>query len=312
MAATITNFISALHTPSNVLKTLFEARTEEGASVSRTTEFAEATILWHSKRYLLSMPLTTHALRAAQRSAVVLRTLRSSRLSELTVLPDEMEYLDSRHELCRCDLLLQELPAGEPLCDCIERLEAHDLFHALDRLEAEFKRLSLSLPNLKAENVIVADGELYPTRLQYAAIDSEASAREFAALREYISLTLNTSAQPYESCEAQPQNALYGYRSVGNPFEGMCVAESHHGYGYISDQGEEIIPPSYLWAGDMREGRAEVETPQGMGLIDAQGNYIIEPRYQIVEFDPRTGLSHVKLNDEWSWLDYEGREVVEA
>ncbi len=314
MAATITNFISALHTPSNYLKTLFEARVVQGENVRRTTEFAEATILWHSKRYLLSMPLTTQALRSAQRSAVMLRTLRSSRLGELSVLSDEMEYFDSRHELCRCDLLLQELAAGGPLCDCIEGLVAQDLFRSLDRLEAEFKRLSLSLPNLKAENIIVAaDGELYPTRLQYATMDSEASAEEFAALRQYISATLHVAEQPYESCESgalQPQNALYGYKSVGNPFEGMCVAESRHGYGYISDRGEEIIPPTYLWAGDMREGRAEVETEQGMGLIDAQGNYIIEPRYQIVEFDARTGLSRVKLDDEWSWLDYEGREVV--
>ncbi|MFI3280239.1 MAG: WG repeat-containing protein, partial [Rikenellaceae bacterium] len=54
------------------------------------------------------------------------------------------------------------------------------------------------------------------------------------------------------------------------------------------------------------------ETESGMGLIDAHGNYIIEPKYQIVEFDHRTGLSRVKLDEEWRWLDYEGREVSDV
>ncbi len=315
MAATITSFLSALHTPSNFLRTLFSAKIEKGQIVRRTTEFAEVIISWQQQRYLLSLPLTAQALRTATRSAVTLRALRSARILEYRVLPNEMEYLDSRGQLCHCDLVLQQIPSGSPLSDQIEEVDPQQLLSSLNQAEAELRRLSLSLGNLKAENIILTPQlELYPIRLHYAAIDAEASHSEFSALREYISATLGVDAQQYNPSQitSEPLNALYGYKSVGNPFEGMCVAESTQGYGYISGEGEEIIRPQYLWAGDMREGRAEVETESGMGLIDAQGNYIIEPKYQIVEFDPRTGRSRVKLDEEWRWLDYEGREVSDV
>ncbi|MFI3264540.1 MAG: WG repeat-containing protein [Rikenellaceae bacterium] len=338
MHVTITNFISALHAPSDYLQTLFEATIESGEKVSRTKDFADVFIEWHDKRYLISLPLSEQALRKAQTATVKLRTLRSKLLLDYRVLPRELNYVDSRGTLHNADLLLQEVPAGKLLYNCIKTMEAQPLNQAITRLESELKRLNLSLPNLKAENIIVAeDGQLYPIRLHYSTLNSECS-REIECLRSFVAETLHFDPEAIEYINknrkstkknkgeyevedkeneeneeneenAIPQNALYGYKSVGNPFEGMCVAENHEGYGYIGTDGQEIIPPKYLWAGDMREGRAEVETTEGMGLIDALGNYIIEPHYQIVDFDPNTGLSRVKQNDEWSTLDYQGRKI---
>ncbi len=322
MHVTITNFISALHAPSDYLQTLFEATIESSEKVSRTKDFADVFIEWHDKRYLLSLPLSEQALRKAQAATVKLRSLRSTMLLDYRTLPDELNYIDSRGTLHNADLLLQEVPAGKLLYNCINTMKAQPLNRAIDRLENELKRLKLSLPNLKAENIIVAeDGQLYPIRLHYATLNSECSP-EIDCLRSFVTETLHLDPEAIEYVnkniestkgeneeKINPLNALYGYKSVGNPFEGMCVAENQEGYGYIGTDGQEIIPPKYLWAGDMREGRAEVETTEGMGLIDAQGNYIIEPRYQIVDFDPNTGLSRVKQNDEWSTLDYQGRKV---
>ncbi len=317
MAATINNFRSALTSPGDSFRSLgaiTPQRDERGAVVvSRTTHFAEARVEYGSHYYLLSLPLTPQGASMAQRVAVALRQLRSTLLLEYRLLEGELLYLDGRGALTSCDLLLSQLPEGAlPLSERIGAIEPCDLFDSIAAMEEEFSRLSLVHSNLKIENIVVDDAlNLYPIRLHYASIGGDCAA-EMDALRREVCAVLGLEAPiaSHISDRREPKNALYGYLSVGNPFEGMCVAESDEGYGYVGTSGEEIIAPQYLWAGDMREGRAEVETPTGMGLIDAEGNYIIPPNYQIVEFDPRTTHSRAKRKDgTWVTFDYDGHEV---
>ncbi len=321
MAATINNFIAALLDPKELLHSLSGAtplRDGEGrVVVSRTKHFADATIEWHQKRYLLSMPLSRHASTMAQYATVKLRALRSTRILEYRMLPDEMSYLDSRGMLRTSELLLQEIPQGESLAKVAQSTPQEQLREQIDALEHELCRLSWSHNNLKAENIILstADGKLHPTRLHYSTTESSTLeiSNSFDTLRSEISSIIGQSLHRSEALYEEPQEAQYGYQYVGNPFEGMCVAESNSGYGYIDSQGSELIPPQYIWAADMREGRAEVETQSGMGLINNKGEYIIDPIYKIVEFNPTTGQSRAKVADgDWRLFDYEGREVVEG
>lgn len=71
-----------------------------------------------------------------------------------------------------------------------------------------------------------------------------------------------------------------------------------------------VIPSHFLWANDFHEGRAEVQTAEGMGLIDKQGGYVIAPRYEIVEYDPATSISLVRLDGLWARFDYLGRQLT--
>ncbi len=318
--ATINHFISALLLPIDSMKTLSAAVARRdvggGVVVSRTTHFADARVEWCGKSYLLSLPLTSQGASMAQRASVRLRGLRSNLLLEYRVLPLEMGFVCSLGRPERSDLLLEELPTGRELHQCIGELDPLRLYDAISLLEREFARLGLSHSNLKMENLIIDENyTLYPLRLHYSTL-READNSDFEALRQAVAQRLCVECPPSGSSTECEPNAMYGYLNVGNPFEGLVVFQSEEGYGYLdAESGAEVIPPHYVWAGDMREGRAEVETAAGMGLIDAKGRYIIEPHYQIVEFDPRTGLSEVRKNDKWTTLDYEGRpleSVVEA
>ncbi len=318
MATTINNFISALAAPHNSMATLKDIEVElsdAGAPASsRTKHFVDARIAWHGKRYMLSMPLSDEALTLAQRAAVKLRLLRSPILLEYKILPREMSVMNSQGRLLEVDLLLEEIPSGAPLSSFTSAETALCLFDAIDDLEHEFKRLSLTHSNLKAENIIVGeDFKLYPLRLHYVEVGG-APRDSFDSLRNTVALAAGLDTP--QDCSAEPHNRhgehnpMLGYSYVGNPFEGLCVVRNTEGlYGYIDSEGAEQIAPRYLWAANMREGRAEVETEQGMGLIDIKGDYIVEPNNQIVEFDPDRVVVRVKRNNEWTTLDYEGQPL---
>ncbi|MFR9503583.1 MAG: WG repeat-containing protein [Rikenellaceae bacterium] len=320
MAATINNFISALYSPAehfDTLASIVAQRDQMGrVVVSRTKHFADALIEWQGRSYLLSLPLSSSALSMAQHASVALRRLRSKVLLEYRLLPNELRYIDAQGRFSTSALLLEELPRRVDIAS----LSGGALYRAISHLEGEFCRLQLTHSNLRLDNIVVGEDHLlYPLRMHYASVGSVSSA-EFDLLRDEVARELKRqgsadalsefemSASLREAeAKVEAENTLYGYLSVGNPFEGMCVAESEAGYGYIGLSGEEIIPPQFIWAGDMREGRAEVETPEGMGLMDAHGNFVIEPRYRIVEFDVATGTTRAKLGEEWLLFDYEGR-----
>ncbi len=313
MAATINNFISSLLTADQSLASLHEMRLTN-AKVSRTTHFAETKIMWHNREYLLSMPLTTLAQSMAQYASVRVRSRTTKLLLDYRVLPSEMSYIDSCGRVLSCDLVLEELPLGRVLSEVAPSTPLERLASVINQMEYEFERLTLRHGNLKAESIILGyDGLLYPIRRHMVSLDEDCHA-EFEALRGEICAIVGCELSALAPCEQitepmAPLNALYEYQAVGNPFGGLCVAESSAGYGYITPDGNEVIAPQFLWAANMREGRAEVETPQGMGLIDSSGRYIIEPRYQIVEFDPNSGVSRVKADGEWLEFDYQGRLI---
>ncbi|MFI3281394.1 MAG: WG repeat-containing protein [Rikenellaceae bacterium] len=322
MAATINNFISALNSPSSFMKSLDVIRaqrdTQGNVVIRRSANFAEASVLWYTKRYLLFLPLKAEALQMSKIAAMKISNGMFRACWSYRVLPDEMSYINSQGEVATADIVAMEIPVDViTLTDAIKVVHRNLLRQELQRLYYYFIRAKLSHLNLTPDNIYVdKHNTLYPAALHYAVDADEFDMRPtFDALLEFVSHGEESveSVEPFEIADLQHEkiacDELYGYRYVGNPFEGMCVAEEDQGFGYITPEGDELIPPTYLWAGDMREGRAEVETNSGMGLIDANGNYIIEPRYQIVEFDPATGHSRAKREEKWVTFDYMGRQL---
>jgi hypothetical protein len=56
-------------------------------------------------------------------------------------------------------------------------------------------------------------------------------------------------------------------------------------YGYVSDKGEMIIPPSYLEAGNFNpRGLAYVKTSSGRGIIDSAGCFTVLPLLSEIRF----------------------------
>ncbi len=320
MSASINNFIAALNAPDllfNSLKEIAISRTEDGTvEVKRSMDFAEAHIEYQSKHYLLLLPLSAIALRKTRQSSVKMRTLRSKLLLDFKVLEGEMLYPNAAGEMISADIVLQEIPNGNRLDNCIDKLDAAKLFAAINTMQSEFNRLKLTHQLLQADTVYIDDEyTLYPTYLHYATIGESGNKQDFDLLRNYASTHFGVNAQDFASYDSDKSNqlgALHGYKYVGNPFEGLCVVEDHSGlFGYIDIDGEVVVEPQYIWAGDIREGRAEVESHEGMGLIDASGKYIIEPHFQIVEFNPDLGVSCVKQDDKWWVYDYDGRKIRE-
>ncbi len=319
MLASINSFITALNNRIDFLQSLEDitiSKKENGTfAVTSSVDFAEVVIERQSRRFILSLPLSHSVLQDAQRAAVRLRRLRSSILLEYKTLPNEMIYLDATGKLFYAELVLQEIPKdSEPLDLCIGKLSAEKLFQAIDNLENELIRLNIESPNIGADTVYIdKEYTIYPTALHSTRIVEQVKSDNCLSLRKYVGNYFGVDYKDFkQSNNDAPRSfsALYGYKHVSNPFEGLCVVEDYEGrFGYIDIDGVEIVAPQYIWAGDIREGRAEVESSEGMGLIDANGNYIIEPRYQIVDFNPDTSHSLVKQNEKWALYDYEGRKI---
>lgn len=314
MAATIHTFTRALQTPDLSLRTLGEARVATDANglprLMRTTRFAEAEIAWHSRRWLLALPLSPAALYGVERTLQQIARLNTEWLPECRLLRNELRWTGPTEVPRNCDLLLQHLPEGQSFDEALCCESGQRLTEALDALQCELRRLNLSHGNLRRDNLRWTGRRFVPIRFYDAALGSpERDDAAFDSLRQAV---LQASGSPGVSdIEAGYEIPCRwpGHRWVSNLFEGLVCVEDETGYGYVDAENRPVIAAQYLWAGDFHEGRAEVQTPEGMGLIDRQGRYIIPPEYEIVSYIPAESISHVRQNGRWALFDYLGRRI---
>ncbi|WP_418991611.1 WG repeat-containing protein [Alistipes sp.] len=319
MIPTLQQFMRALLTPDLSLRTLTDARpvTEPNGlpRLMRTTRFAEATICWRERRWLLSMPLTASALPRIERTVSAIKRLTSEWIVPYRILPGELLWQDPSGEPQRCDLVLQLLPEGRDFEDALLFEDKSTLLDALDALQAELKRLAFTHNNLTAENLRWSAGRLIPLRYHDARIgtDSDGDAAEFETLRRKITQSAGPQ-QIVTDVEApyDPIRSLTGHLWTSSIREGIVLVQDPSGlYGYVDPDNNPLIPVQYKWAGDFHENRAEVETETGAGLIDREGRYIIEPRYEMIEYDYEKSVVHVRLDGRWALFDYMGRRLTE-
>ncbi len=312
---TIRSIHEALESPTQNFRTLYCLRWNK-ESLCRSLLFAEAEITVDDKRYLLCMPLCTTALQYVKRFTTIKKHLCSALVPQMTILRDEMKYIDDLGNESLCDILLEPLPDAMPFKDAVATGQSDEeyaatLLRSLANLDLELQRLDISLSNIKVENLLIdRDDRIFPIRWYYA---TEGYGGDRAALSRIESLLSTDRRSPIlcDTSAAYKTSALSGHLSVGKLSEGLIAVEDESGWGFVDEHNNYVIAPTYLSVTPFNEGRAVVQSAAGMGLIDKCGNYVIEPRYQIVDYDLRSGCSEVLDNNEWRRFDYSGRELKE-
>ena len=229
-----------------------------------------------------------------------------------------MQWSDATGTVRRTGLILQELPAGVGFEEALASEEPATLLAALDTLQEGLRSLGFNHRNLKPENLRWCAGRFIPLRYHDACFGTTGADDEaFGALRHRVGEQARHPADAATEQTLHDTTAAYtasrrlaGHRWCSNLFEGLVCVEDETGYGFVDPSNRVVIPSHFLWANDFHEGRAEVQTAEGMGLIDKQGGYVIAPRYEIVEYDPATSISLVRLDGLWARFDYLGRQLT--
>ncbi|MCL2361465.1 MAG: WG repeat-containing protein [Defluviitaleaceae bacterium] len=106
----------------------------------------------------------------------------------------------------------------------------------------------------------------------------------------------------------------YLYHGVHGFVEGRALVmgqdhEGHASFGYINQQGEEIVPPVYDLGRDFSEGLAAVSFNGGWGFIDEYGRVQVPVRYEYARSFSQ-GLAAVMSGGLWGFIDRWGNEVI--
>ena len=312
--ATIQSFRTALDTPRSHFSTLAQlVRLDDG--VARSTYFAEARVKRSGRNMMIYMPLSASSLRRVERFIPLKRHLVSAIVPQLTILREEMRWVDALGREMACDILCEPLPAGLPFADAVASIaseeEAAELIAALDELQARLLQADVSHNNIREESLYLSDdNHLSLVRWYYATAGAGGDEEVFDALRKrIISKCENVTLREPETDNYHATTPLTGHLSVRFMREGLAAVEHDTGWGFVDSDNRLVVEPKYEWVSDFCEGRAEVQTEQGMGLIDRRGDYVIPPQYKIVEYDPVSGCSQALSDYGWLVFNYDGEEL---
>ena len=91
--------------------------------------------------------------------------------------------------------------------------------------------------------------------------------------------------------------------------EGLARVEINDKWGFINKDGEEVIKPIYDLVGNFSEGLARVKKNDKCGLINKKGEEVVKPIYDYI-YDFEEGLASVEINDKWGFINKDGEEVI--
>ena len=99
------------------------------------------------------------------------------------------------------------------------------------------------------------------------------------------------------------------YSEVGNYFEGLAKVEFQYKWGFIDQEGKEIVPCRYDDVYRFQESMAAVRLNNKWGFIDKEGKEIVPCQYDNV-YSFQKGMAAVCLDNKWGFIDKEGKEIV--
>lgn len=99
------------------------------------------------------------------------------------------------------------------------------------------------------------------------------------------------------------------YDDVDSFKEGFAIVSLNEKYGFIDQQGKEVIPLKYDDVFSFSEGLARVKLNGKFGFVDQKGKEIIPLKYEHAYFFGE-GLVAVKLNGKYGFIDKNGKEVI--
>lgn len=93
--------------------------------------------------------------------------------------------------------------------------------------------------------------------------------------------------------------------------EGLARFKDHGLWGYVNENGEEVISAQYEDANNFSEGLAAVKVDGLYGFIDITGKMVIAPKFEGVEGGFKFGLCEIDSVNLKGLIDTEGNVIVE-
>ena len=91
--------------------------------------------------------------------------------------------------------------------------------------------------------------------------------------------------------------------------DGLARVKSAEGWGFVNENGEEIIPCKYEKANGFWLGLAGVKSAEGWGFVNEDGEEIIPCKYE--EADKFSdGLARVQSKKGWGFVNKDGEEII--
>ena len=102
---------------------------------------------------------------------------------------------------------------------------------------------------------------------------------------------------------------LNNYDDIRGISESLVCVRRNGNWGFINEEGEEVVKPIYDNAHCFSEGLARVEINDKWGLINKKGEEVVKPIYDYI-YDFEEGLASVEINDKWGFINKDGEEVI--
>ena len=340
MIASMTAFRRALASPATHFRTLHAIIPQmvDGVPlVRRTSRFAEAIgTTAGGRQIIIYSPLSARAIADVERTAERVCAIRSSHLGEYRILRDELLFTDSLSESHTGDIIIEELPAGEPFGFGSSQ-SSHALGEGLVRLREHLQHIDFTHNNLRAENIIVGDdGRLHPIRLHYGRFGGAHD--DFGPLFDLVA-SLERAERSERGERSERSNVVTRYDTDENEeqkknmlaSDALSPAYRVTATPATNDSADEIFAPHEGFARARRGGRYgffAVEdratdnrfgaTDDGVGVTDygfgvqAEGLRVAIPFVYLWADDFREGRAVVETEQGVGVIDKRGCEILPA
>lgn len=91
--------------------------------------------------------------------------------------------------------------------------------------------------------------------------------------------------------------------------DGVAKVKSAEGWGFVNEDGEEIVACKYEEACSFSEGLAGVQFAEGWGFVNKDGIEIIPCKYEEVEYFSK-GMARVQSKEGWGFVNENGEEII--
>lgn len=99
------------------------------------------------------------------------------------------------------------------------------------------------------------------------------------------------------------------YESVNIFHDGLAPVVRKAGCGYINKEGEEVVPCQYDYVDIFRDGLATVRKDGKYGCVDTTGKEVIPCQYD-EDFMFSEGLAAISEGGKWGYINGKGRKVI--
>lgn len=159
MTPSILNFAQSLLDPEAHFMTLraFEtARNKNDMPVLvRRTRFVESCIRMGRQVYIVSCPIHPDAVPGIRRIAVWTRYRISPYIIPFRILDDEMNFLSIKNDIGSCDIVIQPVPEGRSLADCMREDVRPELLRLKFRnMQADLAENLFSHNDIRPDNIV--------------------------------------------------------------------------------------------------------------------------------------------------------------